>query len=118
MSSKVLLKSMSKAFYRDFFDYVKYCARYAIGATGDFLSEIQLSNKTEPPSRNTGKPGMDLYPLEFLCQVIGLIWLILDFRYLNFENTNQNSGVEQLQSGQGPLKPRSASVLATSSAAH
>jgi hypothetical protein len=50
---------------------------------------------------NTGKPGMDLYPVEFLLQAMGLVWLIMDFSNLNFENLNgdQNSGVEQLQSG-------------------
>ena len=91
----------SKKFLRDVGSLLQHLVRYAIGAVRDFLTEIQLSNKTEPPSRNTGKPGMDLYPVEFLFQAMGLIWLIMDFSNLNFENLNneQTSGVEQLQSG-------------------
>ena len=93
------VKSAFKTFGRDLWDSVKYSVKYVIGTGRDFLTEIQLSNKTEPPSRNTGKPGRDLYPYEFFLQILSLVWLIFDFSNLNFENDVQNSGAEQLQSG-------------------
>ena len=93
------LTEARRAFNRDLVHLIQHCLRYCIGAARDFLCEIQLSNKTEPPSRNNGKPGMDLYPIEFLLQAMGIIWLVLDFSNLNFENSEQNSGIEQLQSG-------------------
>ena len=93
------VKSAFKTFGRDLWDSIKYSVKYVIGTGRDFLTEIQLSNKTEPPSRNTGKPGRDLYPYEFFLQILSLVWLIFDFSNLNFENDVQNSGAEQLQSG-------------------
>ena len=78
------VKSAFKTFGRDLWDSIKYSVKYVIGTGRDFLTEIQLSNKTEPPSRNTGKPGRDLYPYEFFLQILSLVWLIFDFSNLNF----------------------------------
>ena len=90
----------AKHFARDVGEEARHDARYVVGCVRDFFGEIQLSNKIERPSRNTGKPGMDLYPFEFFFQVLGLVWLVADFSALNFEDMEaQSSGVEQLQSG-------------------
>jgi hypothetical protein len=40
-------------FARDFSHLIQHLMRYVIGGVRDFMTEIQLSNKTEPPSRNT-----------------------------------------------------------------
>ena len=99
INKNAAVKSALKTFGRDLWDSIKYSVKYAVGTIRDFLTEIQLSNKTEPPSRNTGKPGRDLYPIEFFLQILSLVWLIFDFSNLNFENSGQASGAEQLQSG-------------------
>lgn len=63
------------------------------------VQEVCLSDSLQKPSRNVGKPGIDLHALEMSLQLIISLWFVSDYNNLVFDAGKALSSTESFGTG-------------------